>query len=90
MARTRSTTPTDADMDPDAAQTTNGDAATRPTVPQELRPLFNEVARLSATLGIARRSCYEGDGARATKALQLMEKQLPMALEMAALVAPSE
>lgn len=68
-----------------------GSASTsRPTVAQGMRPIFSEVARLSATLGIARTACYTGDPAKAVRALALLAKQLPLAQETAELLAPSE
>jgi len=63
------------------------DAAKRPAVPKELRPLFNEIARLSSFLAIARRAIYNGQPERAAKALGLLERAMPDAREMADLSA---
>lgn len=90
MARKDGTIAGDAPVSAPPAESENGEGAARPAVPIELRPLFGEIARLSATLGIARKACYAGDGARALKALRLLEKQLPIAIELAELLAPSE
>lgn len=76
------------------AAATGGDggetAAERAKVAPGMRPIFSEVARLSATLGIARKACYDGDAVKAVKALSLLAKQLPLAQETAELLAPGE
>lgn len=61
------------------------DKAKRPQVPKELRPLFNEVARLSGMLSMARRSIYDGKPDKAVKALGMLERAVPDAREMAEL-----
>lgn len=66
-----------------------GQAGERAKVNKRMRPVFSEVARLSATLGIARQACYTGEPDKAVKALQLLVKQLSLALETAELLAPS-
>lgn len=60
----------------------------RPRVPREMRPIFGEVARLSSTLSLARKACYDNDPERALKALSVLERQVPGAIEVAELVAP--
>ena len=64
--------------------------AERAKVAEGMRPVFSEIARLSATLSIARKACYDGDAVKAVRALGLLGKQLPLALETAELIAPSE
>ena len=54
-----------------------------------LRMLYNEIARLSATLGIARRACYTDDAVKAERALDLLSRQLPLAQEVASLLVPA-
>lgn len=61
----------------------------RRKVDVKLRPVFAEVARLSATLGIARNACYEGNPNKALNALRLLVKQAPQAVELAELLAPT-
>lgn len=80
------------DIGADTAQdaSVNGETAGRVTIAKGMRPIYGEVARLSATLGVARSACYEGDPAKAARALSLLAKQLPLAQEMAELIAPSE
>jgi hypothetical protein len=90
MARAKTEDNVDVDAQTAASESANGDAATRPTVAKGMRPVFSEVARLSATLGVARTACYEGDEAKAVRALNLLAKQLPLAQEMAELLAPAE
>lgn len=58
-------------------------------IPAGFRQMFSEVGRLSATLGVARTAVYDGDAAKIVKALKLLEKQLPLAVEAAELMVPS-
>lgn len=74
----------------EAAQSENGSAPDRVKIAQGMRPVYSEIARLSATLSIARTACYEGDPGKAAKALSLLGRQLPLAQEMADLLAPKE
>lgn len=81
--------PLDGMPEPDAgAAEDDDDKAKRPQVPKEMRPLFNEVARLSGFLSLARRAIYDGDPARAAKALALLERSVPDAREIAEMLAP--
>lgn len=66
----------------------NGDtpAATaqeKVVVPKELRPLFNEIGRLSGFLALARRAVYADDPARAAEALELIVESAPTAAKVA-------
>lgn len=70
----------------DGAQ--QGENGERTKVSKEMRPMYSEIARLSATLGMARGACYTGDTAKALKALQLLARQLPLAIDMAEIMAP--
>jgi hypothetical protein len=74
--------PTDTVDDADAVTV----AIERVKVPKEMRPLFNEIARLSGTLSLARKAVYANDAERATRALALLEKQVPGAREMSELI----
>lgn len=65
------------------------DTAERRKVAKEMRPVFAEIARLSATLSIARTACYDGDATKAMNALDLLGDQVPSAVRLAALLAPS-
>lgn len=67
-----------ADTETDASAPTE-----RQTVPKHLRPLFNEIARLSGFLALARRAVYEDAPERAVKALALVEGAAPAAREVA-------
>lgn len=62
----------------------------RRVVKKELRPAFSEIARLSATLGIARTACYDGVPEKVLEALELLEMQLPAAKKLAGLLVPQD
>lgn len=70
-----------------------GDGEAKKTVqrpiPKEMRPLFAEIGRLSSTLAIARNAMYDSDPAKARKALDLLSRQVPQAIEIAELLTPS-
>lgn len=57
----------------------------RAKVPLELRPVFNEISRLSGMLAIARRAAYDGRSDRVLGALELLEEAVPAARKMASL-----
>lgn len=63
-------------------------APVRVTVDKGMRPLYSEIARLSATLGIARKCCYDGDPRKAREALLLLAMQLPAVMKLAEILAP--
>lgn len=56
---------------------------------RELRAAFSEIGRLSQTLGLARAACYTNDADKVVKALKLIERQLPLAIETAELLVPA-
>lgn len=68
----------------DGAEETTG-AAERAKVPKELRPIFNEIGRLSGMLALARRATYNNQPDKVLKALELLEKSVSGAREMAEL-----
>lgn len=72
------------DIAADAAEDEE-DKAKRPQVPPGMRTLYNEVARLSGFLALARRAIYAGDAAKVAKALALLERAAPDAREIAEL-----
>jgi hypothetical protein len=90
MVRTKTEDDAAAIVEAVTDESANGDGATRPTVAKGMRPVFSEIARLSATLSVARTACYEGDTVKAVRALNLLARQLPLAQEMAELLAPAE
>lgn len=57
-------------------------------IPKAMRPLFGEIGRLSATLAIARNAMYDSDPAKSRKALDLLSRQVPQAIEIAELLTP--
>lgn len=69
------------------ANSSNGNGDTR-KLDKSMRPLYQEIARLSSTLGIGRTACYDVDPGKVLEALQLLEMQLPAALKMAGILAP--
>lgn len=71
------------------ADSAGGAAAERAKVKKALRPAFSEIARLSATLGMARQACYTGEPDKIVRALSLLSRQLPLAQETASLLVPS-
>ena len=71
------------------AEATSTQDSDRPKVDKGMRPLFNEIARLSATLTLARSACYEGDPGKALRALQRLGRQVPDAVELAELIMPA-
>lgn len=70
------------------SEASDDDAAERVKVPKQLRPLFNEIGRLSGILGLARKAVYDDRPERAVKALMLLESQAPAAREIAELSTP--
>lgn len=72
--------------EPDTEMSEGEDGKVKRTpVPPGLRPLFNEIARLSGFLTIARRAVYDDDPSKAVKALALLERATPDAREIAEL-----
>lgn len=79
-------TPLEGMPEPDAEADDEEDGKVKRTpVPPGLRPLFNEIGRLSGFLSLARRSVYENNPERAVKALALLERSVPDAREIAEL-----
>jgi hypothetical protein len=75
----------------DGTETTaaDGGKSTQRVVPKEMRTLFAEITRLSRTLAIARDAMYDSDPAKSRKALDLLSRQVPQAVEIAELLMPS-
>lgn len=71
-----------------APTATAANTETRQAVSKEMRPLYMEIARLSSTLGIARKACYDNEPGKALEALELLGMQLPAAQKLAGILAP--
>ncbi len=67
----------------DAAEATT--TTPRPQVDKALRPIYAEIARLSGTLGLARKACQEGNPQGVIDALDVLGMELPIAQKKASL-----
>lgn len=74
----------------EATENSEDSTGNKPKVDKVMRPLFSEIARLSATLGMARKACYDGNPSVAVKALSLLTRQVDMAMEIAEITEASE
>jgi hypothetical protein len=88
MAESKSKTAQSSANGADGA-TGGDDKARQRAVPKEMRVLFAEITRLSRTLAIARDAMYDSDPAKSRKALDLLSRQVPQAVEIAELLTPS-
>lgn len=90
MADTKDKTTTVKPVGNPGSTTTVGNGDARLKMDKQFRPLASEIARLSATLGMARTACQTGDPGKVLKALALLGRQLPLAVETAELLAPED
>lgn len=90
MARERSNTANGDNPAGQAADPEAGGGTEKAKIADGMRPLYNEIARLSATLAQARQAAFNGDPARSVRALALLQEQTGMAVRFAELMVPAE